>query len=149
MRAPFTALGQILGTPDRDLPEKVTTMWSIRAQGVAEERLWLRDRQEDPTGFKLADFRALPHFDWEVWADSQEIAHTFARWLSGRVIEVVRSIRTLDAEAKVRMNELLRAGASMDEAMKQVKLNGAEAVATRFAWPIPDEAKPAKSKRAT
>src|ERR1700749_2850710 len=95
VRAPFTALGQILGTPDRDVPEKVSTMWSIRAQGVADERLWLRDKQDDAPGFKLAEFRALPHYDWEVWADSQEIAHTFARWLAGRVIEVVRSIRTL------------------------------------------------------
>ena len=56
-----------------------------------------------------------------------------------RVIEVVRSIKTLDSAAKARLNELLRAGASLDDAMKQVKMTSAQSVPTRFAWPIVDK----------
>lgn len=144
LRAPFAALAQILGPPDKVVPEKCSTAWKLRNENITDNRVVLKDTQdEDDASFSVSKFRGLPSYDWEVRAADKETATRFCRWLSAQVIDVVRSVRTLDAAGKARLNELLRSGVPLNEAMKSVTLVSSQNAATQFAWPIRDKGKAA------
>lgn len=140
LRAPFGVLQQLLGSPDDDdVPEKCSTCWSVPMPGMDGVHVDIQDWQdEDDSTFKLNVFRGLPSYDWDIWAADEATARKFCTWLSQRVIDKVREVKTLSPEGKAKLNELLRSGVSLADAIKQVPPESSDELARRFAWPIVD-----------
>jgi hypothetical protein len=137
LRAPYGILAQLLGAPGADVPEKCSTIWSLRAHDDGEIVYVMDWQDEDDRTFKLSVFRALSSYDWDVWASSDAVAKRFCEWLSARVIAKASEARTLGPEARAALNALLAEGVPMNEAMKRVPLSSPkDAAAARFAWPI-------------
>jgi hypothetical protein len=139
LRAPFSALIQVLGPPSKDVPEKCSTIWYLRGEANPEQVIMLKDWQdEDDSSFKLSAFRALPTYDWEVWASDKAAGVVFCRWLSAQVIAKLGEVKTVSAEGKAELNKLLAQGVPLAEAMKRVPTQKPADLAERFAWPIKD-----------
>ena len=47
VRAPFAVLQQLLGQPFEDVPEKCSTIWSLRAEGTEDCGVYLKDWQDE------------------------------------------------------------------------------------------------------
>jgi hypothetical protein len=135
LRAPYGILVQLLGAPSTDVPEKCSTIWSLRAADGGAV-VYLKDWQDEDDRFDRNAFAALPSYDWDVWAPSEEIATRFCEWLSARVIAKASEARTLGPEARAALNALLAQGVPMSEAMKRVPLTSPADAAARFKWPI-------------
>lgn len=135
LRAPYGILVQLLGAPSSDVPEKCSTLWGFRAHDDGAI-VSLEDWQDEDDPHNLAEFRALPSYDWDVWAPNDAVAKRFCEWLSARVIAKASEARTLGPEARAELNAMLAQGVPMSEAMKRVKFASPADVAARFAWPI-------------
>ena len=136
LRAPFGVLQALFGKPSKDIPEKSSTCWYLRAER-GHAPLALSDTQdEDDPSFKLNVFRSLPAYDWHVWAPDAQVAETCCRWLSKQVIVAVKGVKTLSPEGKEKLNALLSSGVPIADAMKQVTMVAPPDTEKRFAWPI-------------
>jgi hypothetical protein len=135
LRAPYGILAQLLGPPSTDVPEKTSTIWSLRAHDDGQV-VDLKDWQDEDDPPNVNVFRSLPSYDWSVHAESDVVAKRFCEWLSARVIAKASAVKTLSAEARVELNAMLAAGVPMGDAMKRVKFASPADVAARFAWPI-------------
>jgi hypothetical protein len=136
LRAPYSALLQILGAHAKTAPEKCSTIWGLRNEENTEHVL-LRDRRdEDDKSFKPSTFRAQPLYDWDVWATDKKVATKFCKWLSAAVIAKIGEVKTLTAESKAELNKLVASGIPLGEAMKRVTLRTPTDLADRFGWPI-------------
>jgi hypothetical protein len=137
LRAPYAMLARVIGEPNDDLdtPEKCSTFWMVR--GPKKEIIIVQDFQdEDDTSFKVDQFRMLPHYDWQVIGNKKDEVEAFCRWCSSRVIEELKSVRTLTPEAKAKVNELIKNGVALNDAMKQAATWAAQDAGDRFAWPV-------------
>jgi hypothetical protein len=136
LRAPYAMLARVLGEPDDDdVPEKCSTWWMVR--GAKKEIVVVEDWQdEDDRSFDVVQFRMLPHYDWRVIGNKKDEVEAFCRWCSSRVIEEAKSVRTLTPEAKAKVNELIKNGVSLNDAMKQAATWAAQDAGERFAWPV-------------
>ena len=135
LRAPYSALFQLLGAPAKTAPEKCSTIWGLRDEEDTEHVL-LKDLQDDDERTKPSIFRALPTYDWDVWATDKRVATKFCKWLSAAVIAKVGEVKTLTAEGKAELNKLVAEGVPLGEAMKRVTLQSPADLAERFGWPI-------------
>lgn len=135
LRAPYSVLMQILGPPSKDKTEGTSTNWTLRDTTNTEHAV-IKDTQPDDPLFKVANFRSLPSYDWEIQATNEAIGEKFCRWLSAIVIVKVREVKTLDEDAKNQLNALIAQGMSFTDALKQIPASTPENAAARFAWPI-------------
>ncbi len=135
LRAPYSALFQLLGAPAKTAPENCSTIWGLRDE-LDTEHVLLLDMHGDDDRPKPSVFRALPIYDWEVRATDKRVATKFCKWLSTAVIAKVGEVKTLTAEGKAALNKLVAEGVPLGEAMKRVTLQSPADLADRFAWPI-------------
>ena len=136
LRAPYSALFQLLGAPAKTAPEKCSTIWGLRDEDDTEHILLRDTRADDGPSVKPSVFRAQPCYDWDVWATDKRVATKFCKWLSAAVIAKVGEVKTLTAEAKAELNKLVAEGVPLGEAMKRVTLQSPADLGERFGWPI-------------
>lgn len=136
LRAPYSALFQLLGAPAKTAPEKCSTIWGLRDEADTEHILLKDWRDEDDRSFKTSVFRTQPCYDWDVWATDKKVATKFCMWLSAAVIAKVGEVKTLTPEGKAELNKLVASGMALGEAMKRVTLQSPADLAERFRWPI-------------
>jgi len=147
LRAPFPALRSILGEPDDDDGDKVSTSWRLELEGV---RIHVADHQEDPDR-KGPACRRVASYDWTVSAADDAKLAKACKALSAKVVAAVigTGARSLSSEDRDRLNALIKTGVKLADAMKQVRLTlNEEEVKKRFAWPIGATEKKAKKEKA-
>jgi hypothetical protein len=150
VRAPYAILCEVLGHPQHRPPSGERVLWAIDVGGT---RASMREQVKAKPSVDLFD---APDALWLVTADDDAKLAVVCKDVTRRVIEAASKKaggRALRPEDKTKLNELVRAGVPLGEAMKRVRTEIVDDHARAlYAWPIveaaPPVAAPAKAERA-
>lgn len=152
LRAPYEVLCQLFGHPQHHPDSGERVAWDVDVDG---QRIRIVDEGKlNRAGARTFDGTMFdaPNATWSVAGSDDKKLVDACKTISVRVIAAVAKqsgARTLSADDKVLLNQLVRDGLPLGEAMKQVRTRLADDGArAAYAWPIVEVVLPLTGKAA-
>jgi hypothetical protein len=141
LRAPYDVLCRVIGNPMHRPNPGERVAWQIDLDG-AKARVHSHDDDKPVQLGERTSIFESPTAIWHVEADDDAQLTWVCAHVAERVIESISKTtgpRTLSAADKVELNNLMKHGMSLSEAMKRVQLRADDKQArSLYAWPMKD-----------